>query len=116
MDQLRYPQNSHEVNVEGQAQVLAIARIMNAHPTLHIEIRGHSDGVESEIYTGPMAHDGYPLSKLRADCIFRRLVVQKVARERMTFSGAAAADPVADDRTAEGQQQNRRIEIIVLKR
>lgn len=114
MDRLRYPAASHEMNAEGKEQVFLLAKILLAHPSVHIEIRGHSDGIESETYTGPDPVPGYSLSQLRANCVLRRLQGLRVPSGRMRIRGMAATEPVADDQSPEGRQHNRRVDIVVL--
>jgi len=114
MDRLRYPSASHEVNSDGKEQIFLVAQILRTYPSVRIEIRGHSDGTESEIYAGPKPIPGYSLSQLRANCVMMRLQGLKVPVNRMRIRGQGATQPVADDRTAEGRQQNRRVEIVVL--
>lgn len=114
LDRLRYPSASHEVNPEGKEQIFRVAQILLLHPAVRIEIRGHSDGTESEIYTGPKPIPGYSLSQLRANCVMQRLQGMKVPIDRMRIRGEGSTQPVADDRTPEGRQHNRRVEIVVL--
>ena len=116
MDRLHYKTASHEVPADGKEQVYYLAQILRAYPTAQIEIRGHNDGTESEVYTGPNPYRNYTLSQLRADCVFRRLQNQSVPAARMRIRGLAATRPVTDDRTEEGRQRNRRVEIVVTKR
>ena len=114
MDRLKYPTASHEVNPEGKEQIYLIAKILQAYPSVRIEIRGHNDGTESEDYHGPNPVPGYTLSQLRADCVLKRLVGLRIPSSRMRLRGLASTEPLADDRTEQGRQLNRRVEIIVL--
>ncbi len=114
MDRLIYPPNSHEMNEAGKEQVRALAQILLTHPTVRLEIRGHDDGTEREAYAGPNPFKGYTLSQLRADCVLRRLTFLNVPSARLQLKGVGAAEPVADDATADGRQRNRRVEIVVL--
>jgi len=120
MERLKYPENSHEMNDDGKEQVYFLAQILLAHPSLQIEIRGHNDGTESEVYSGPNARRGYSLSQLRADCVLQRLIFLKVPAARMRIKGMGATEPAAGaeagGRTSEGRQRNRRVEILVLQR
>lgn len=118
MDRLHYPPNSHDMNEEGKEEVYFLAQVLRAHPTAEIEIRGHDDGTEAEAYSGPNPYRGYTLSKLRADCVLRRLEGFSIAPERMHITGVAAAEPLkdADEHTEIGRQKNRRVEIVVLRR
>lgn len=114
MDRLKYPTASHEVNPEGKEQIFLIAKILLAYPSVRIEIRGHNDGTESEEYHGPNPIPGYTLSQLRADCVLKRLMGLRVPSSRMRVRGLASTEPLAEDRTEEGRQLNRRVEIDVL--
>lgn len=116
MDRLKYPANSHEMNAEGKDQVYELSRILAEYPTAHIEIRGHSDGAETETYTGPDPYQNYSLSQLRANCVLQRLHYLRVSSDRMQLRGMASSMPVASDSTAEGRQANRRVEVVVTRR
>jgi outer membrane protein OmpA-like peptidoglycan-associated protein len=116
MDRLRFASGSHEVNPEGKEQVWALAQILGSHPSALIEIRGHIDGMEGEVYKGPDQHPGMGLSQIRAECVLKRLQFQKVPSWRMRIQGMGAARPVADNKSEEGRQRNRRVEIVVTRR
>lgn len=116
MDRLKYPPQSHEVNPEGKEQVFLLAKMLLAYPKVRIEIRGHNDGTETEVYTGPNPVPGYTMSQLRADCVLKRLTGLNVPLDRMRLRGMGKTQPVDSDATAEGRQNNRRVEIVVLSR
>jgi outer membrane protein OmpA-like peptidoglycan-associated protein len=116
MNRLRYPPDSHEMNDEGQEQTYLLGLLLLAFPSATIEIHGHSDRLESETYAGPKPYFDYPLSKLRADCVYRRIIHQGVSADRMRIEGHAATRPITTDQTSEGRQQNRRVEIVVKPR
>ena len=52
-----------------------------------------------------------PLSVRRAEACKKYLVSKGISAERMTTAGFGSTQPVADNKTAEGRQKNRRIEI-----
>lgn len=116
MDRLQFASGSHEVNQAGKDQVRALAQILNSHPSAQIEIRGHTDGAEGEVYAGPDQHPGMGLSQIRADCVLKRLMFQRVPSARMRITGMRDTRPVADVRSEEGRQRNRRVEIVVTKK
>lgn len=116
MDRLQFASGSHEVNQSGKEQVRALAQILNSHPTTQIEIRGHTDGTEGEVYSGPDQHPGMSLSQIRADCVLKRLQFQRVPSARMRITGMGATRPVGDVRSEEGRQRSRRVEIVVTKK
>lgn len=53
------------------------------------------------------------LSQQRAEAVAARLIAAGVADARITAVGYGADRPVADNATAEGRAQNRRIEFVV---
>ncbi len=53
------------------------------------------------------------LSQLRAEAVVDRLVELGLDRARFSARGAGESDPVADNGTADGRAQNRRIEFLL---
>ena len=70
-----------------------------------IEIRGFTD-------TTGTAHYNLPLSQKRADAVVRYLTVEhKMPLYRVHVLGVGDVEPVADNKTREGREQNRRVEL-----
>jgi outer membrane protein OmpA-like peptidoglycan-associated protein len=98
----------------GSARLTAAAReklarvsgILAAQPDLHISIEGHTDNVGS-------AARNQRLSEQRAQSVFAYLRQQKIALTSMQVAAFGETRPVASNDTAEGRQQNRRVEIVV---
>ena len=67
-------------------------------------VRGHTDVQRDE-------RASQTLSEELADSVRNCLVAEGVVPSRITAVGFAASQPVATNATAEGRQQNRRIEI-----
>ena len=53
------------------------------------------------------------LSERRADSVKSYLTGQGIGSTRITASGKGRSDPVADNDSAAGRQQNRRVEVII---
>jgi outer membrane protein OmpA-like peptidoglycan-associated protein len=104
------------MNDQGQEQTYLLGLLLLVFPNVTIEIHGHSDPSENETYSGPKPYLGYTLSKLRADCVYRRIIHQGVSADRMRIQGHAATRPITTGETNEGRQQNRRVEIVVKPR
>jgi OmpA-OmpF porin, OOP family len=68
-----------------------------------VEIAGHTDN------TGPAA-DNLKLSQQRAEAVRNYLVKKGVAASRIVAKGYGLTQPIADNQTARGRQQNRRTE------
>ena len=80
--------------------------IVLAHPGLNLEIEGHTDSTGSDELN-------QKLSEQRAETTRTYLVEQGLPAEHVTAMGFGKTMPVADNATAAGRQQNRRVEIIV---
>jgi outer membrane protein OmpA-like peptidoglycan-associated protein len=74
-----------------------------------IEIKGLTDSTGSEAYN-------YRLSERRAASVLRFLVSSGVPLYRISIVGFGETNPSAANKTAEGREQNRRVEIRVLTR
>ncbi len=84
-----------------------VAAAMAAHPEVeHVVIEGHTD-------TSGSAARNRRLSQERADAVRSYLVLKGVAPERLQAKGYGGAKPVGDNKTAEGREQNRRVEFTI---
>ena len=83
-----------------------ISGILNAHPELKLEIEGHTDSVGGDSYN-------QALSERRAESVKAYLIVNGVKPDSIAARGFGKRSPVADNNTASGRQQNRRVEIVV---
>lgn len=73
-----------------------------------IEIQGFTDSRGSENYN-------FTLSERRAEAVKRYLVGKNVQLHRITIVGLGEENPVAENKTAKGREQNRRVDVRVLK-
>ena len=83
-----------------------LAGIVLNYPGLKLEAEGHTDNVGSEALN-------QKLSEQRANSVREYLVSQGITNDKITSSGKGFSMPVADNKTATGRQQNRRVELIV---
>jgi outer membrane protein OmpA-like peptidoglycan-associated protein len=83
-----------------------IAQMLKDHAELAILIEGHTDNVGN-------AAANQTLSEKRAAAV-RQVLVDKygIAAARITTAGFGATKPAAPNTTAEGRQQNRRVELV----
>lgn len=82
----------------------AIAALVAAHADWRLTIEGHTDA------TASAAHN-QTLSEQRAAAVKAKLVGEGIAADRLTSAGFGATRPVADNATAAGRSQNRRVEV-----
>jgi len=73
-----------------------------------LEIQGFTDSTGSE-------NINESLSQRRAENVLRYLVSKNVPLFRISIVGLGEANPVADNKTREGREQNRRVEVRTLR-
>jgi OOP family OmpA-OmpF porin len=73
-----------------------------------LELEGFTDSVGSEQYN-------IGLSQRRAESVQRYLVGKNIPPYRISIVGLGKQNPVADNKTRQGRDQNRRVEVRVLK-
>ncbi|MGH8460415.1 MAG: OmpA family protein [Stenotrophobium sp.] len=83
-----------------------VADTLNSYPDINVDVEGHTDYIGSDAYN-------MGLSERRADAVKDYLVSHGVAGKRMTPIGYGKTRPIASNETAEGREQNRRVELHV---
>jgi outer membrane protein OmpA-like peptidoglycan-associated protein len=83
-----------------------ISGIVLAYPDLRLAIEGNTDSVGGDAMN-------QTLSEQRADSVRDYLAQENIPASSMTAQGFGKTQPVATNDTAEGRQQNRRVELIV---
>ena len=102
-----------ELTKAGRDQLAEVAgQLRLRYPNSTVLIEGHSD-------PSPIRTARYPsnwdLSTARASAVARYFeTTENFAGEQLRVIGFAAHDPVADNDTAEGRRQNRRVRIAVM--
>jgi len=83
-----------------------LSGIILSHPGLRLQVEGYTDDVGSDAMN-------MRLSQHRADSVREFLTSQGIADSNVTAQGFGKTNFVADNRTAAGRQQNRRVELVV---
>jgi len=99
--------NRADVRREFMPRVADLARTLNAHRGMQIEIIGHADAIGSDNYN-------QLLSERRAQAVGARLIDLGVAFYRISASGRGEWSPVAGNDTEWGRARNRRVEVRIL--
>ena len=84
-----------------------LLQLLKDFPKLKIAISGHTDNKGSK-------NINKPLSENRAKAVVDYLVKNGIPADRLTFAGYADEQPVADNKTEDGRQMNRRVEFKVI--
>jgi outer membrane protein OmpA-like peptidoglycan-associated protein len=98
--------NKSNLSTKAKANLDKFAAEMTDLPDTDIAILGHTDNVGS-------AEANQKVSQARADAVSNYLQTKGIAAERLTAEGHSFNDPVADNSTAAGRAQNRRVEVYI---
>jgi outer membrane protein OmpA-like peptidoglycan-associated protein len=97
--------NKADLNATSKASLTQFAEVLKENRDMDIAIIGHTDNTGSDAINNP-------LSKNRAQSVSKYLKSQGVASAQIkTIDGQGSTNPVADNSTAEGRKQNRRVEV-----
>jgi outer membrane protein OmpA-like peptidoglycan-associated protein len=89
-----------------QVSLAKVATILQLYPGLKVQVEGYTDSVGSDAYN-------QTLSENRANAVEQFLVQNGVPPANATAAGYGKADPVADNSTAAGRAENRRVNLVV---
>ena len=93
-----------------EAELKKAVEFVRKYPNANVKIEGHTDSMGTEEYN-------QKLSEQRAEAV-QNYLVQKGACQRADISTAGYGElkPVADNKTAEGRAENRRVDILILEK
>ena len=104
---LHFANNGAELSPEGIAAVEAVAQQLKAYPGEYsLVVGGHTSSV------GSKAHNK-ALSLRRAQSVAEVLIDAGLPATKVSTEGFGPDNPVADNKSREGQSRNRRVEIEV---
>jgi OOP family OmpA-OmpF porin len=105
LQNVRFELNSDKISSEYTATLDQIADSLKARPDIKsIEVIGHTDS------TGEASYN-QTLSERRAQAVADYLIEQGVMAALFATKGMGESSPVADNATADGRAQNRRVEL-----
>jgi chemotaxis protein MotB len=100
-----------DLKTEGQAALTEVAGVLSSIQDRDFQIAGHTDNIPIKSARFP---SNWHLSTARALTVTTYLAEHGVAEKRLSAAGYADTQPAAENDTAEGRQQNRRIEIVLM--
>jgi outer membrane protein OmpA-like peptidoglycan-associated protein len=104
---LLFDVNKATLRDASKAELTKLAQILNKYPDTNILVEGHTDNTGSEEYN-------LELSRQRAQSVENYLASLNVDPTRFTIMGYGESQPVATNDTAEGRQQNRRVDLAIM--
>jgi OOP family OmpA-OmpF porin len=103
---IQFDTNKSSLKPESVDTIAQIAKLLQAQPTLALDVVGHTDNVGD-------AAANLKLSQRRADAVVTSLVEDHgIDEARLTARGEGMGKPVADNASEEGRAKNRRVELV----
>ncbi len=110
IERFRYPsERTVALTPELRQYLDALVEYLRANPQAEVRIVGHTDDF------GGSLEETQRISEQRAQAVVEYLVQRGISPARLLASGMGARQPIADNRTAAGRAQNRRVEIVVVQ-
>lgn len=106
---VQFETNSDQLRAGAENELDAAATTLISHPTLVVEVAGHTDDRGNAEYNRG-------LSERRAKTVRDYLVNKGAAEDNLSWRGYGEVEPVAGNDTAAGRQQNRRVVLRVVRR
>jgi len=101
---LTFETSSYDIRQASYPEVEEFARFLKENPHYKAEIVGHTDSIGKKAYN-------MTLSQGRANSVKEALIKEGIDASRLKSHGRGELEPIADNRTKEGRQANRRIEV-----
>jgi outer membrane protein OmpA-like peptidoglycan-associated protein len=106
MSDVLFTTGQYTLKPDTKISLAKVAGILLAYPGLTVQVEGYTDSVGSDTFN-------QTLSDKRAETVKDFLVAQGVSPNNITSQGFGKNDPVADNSTALGRSQNRRVNMVV---
>lgn len=105
--QIIFDPGSSSIAAEAEGTLDRIAEIIAECPDVPMEIAGHTDSQGRE-------QMNLNLSQSRAEAVLTAIMDRRILTRNLSAKGYGEASPIADNKTEEGREANRRIEFTLL--
>ena len=106
MSDVLFDTGKYTLKPDTKVSLAKVSGILAAYPALKLQVEGYTDSVGSDEYN-------QKLSENRAGSVKDFLVSQGVSMNNISGAGYGKNDPVADNTSAAGRAQNRRVQLVV---
>ncbi|CAM2160349.1 OmpA family protein [Paraburkholderia tropica] len=103
---LLFPTDDAELSSQSREVVKKLASSLKSVGLTHLRVLGFTDSVGSDAYNDL-------LSQKRADSVTNEMVASGIPREGVVAQGMGKRHPIADNSSAQGRAQNRRVSVVV---
>ena len=100
--------NDYSLDQRSLSELDQISKFLREHSRLAVRIEGYTDNIGSPTYN-------LELSTKRAKTVYDYLINKGISKDQISYKGYGAENPIADNNTKAGQEQNRRIEFHILE-
>jgi uncharacterized repeat protein (TIGR01451 family) len=110
LDKVYFATNKDVILSRSFSLLAQVAAVLRANPEItRVRVEGHTDSQSSDAFN-------LDLSQRRANNVRKRLVEEEgIAPERLEAVGYGESRPVDTNKTAQGRENNRRVEFIILE-
>ncbi len=106
MSDVLFDTGKYSLRSLAREKLAKVAGIVSGHPGLKLDVEGYTDSVGGSEYN-------QQLSEQRGASVRDYLVQQGMPVASVTSKGFGETAPVASNETAQGRQQNRRVELVI---
>ena len=106
MSDVLFDTGKYSLRPLAREKLAKVAGIVSGHPGLTLVVEGYTDSVGGDDYN-------QRLSEQRGGAVRDYLMQEGMAAGAVTSKGFGKDQPVASNETAQGRQQNRRVEIVI---
>jgi outer membrane protein OmpA-like peptidoglycan-associated protein len=106
MSDVLFDTGKYSLRPLAREKLAKVAGIVSGHPGLRLDVQGYTDSVGGDEYN-------QRLSEQRGSAVRDYLTQSGMAQASVTTEGFGKTQPVASNDTAQGRQQNRRVEIVI---
>ena len=108
-DRVKFKQGRAQLSPEAAVELdLLVARLKSDNQPVYLEIQGHTDARGSADYNQRLGLE-------RADAVRQYLARAGVPLHRMATISYGETAPMADNGSAQGRSQNRRVQLVVMR-
>jgi len=90
---------------ESMGPINEILYVMQKDPGINFSVEGHTDSDGDESTNQKLSED-------RAKTVMNKLIEMGIDKSRLKYQGFGESQPIADNNSAEGKAQNRRVEFV----
>lgn len=102
---IKFDVNKTTLRPESMGPINKIFELMQKNPELKFSVEGHTDSDGNDA-------NNQTLSEGRAKTVMDKLVAMGISQDRLTCKGWGESKPIAENTSAEGKANNRRVEFV----